>query len=244
MGADLRERLFNDESGRLRVKVCCIGSTLEADMAIGAGADVLGLVSAMPSGPGPIPEADIASIVRHVGTRLATLLLTSQQDAASIARQLDLIGPTVVQLVDALADRQYVELRTSHPHVALMQVIHVRNAESVREALHVAPFVDAILLDSGNPSAAVKELGGTGRVHDWGISRRIRDAVDLPVFLAGGLRPTNVADAIDAVNPYGVDVCSGVRVGGALDAAVLHDFMRAARGGAIRGDPPARPPQS
>ena len=216
------------------MKVCCIGSALEADLAIDAGADALGLVSAMPSGPGPIPEADIASIVRHVGTRVATVLLTSQQDAAGIARQLDLIQPTVVQLVDALADRQYVELRTSHPHVALMQVIHVRDSESVHEALRVAPFVDAILLDSGNPSAAVKELGGTGRVHDWGISRRIRHAVARPVFLAGGLRPTNVTDAIDAVDPYGVDVCSGVRVGGALDAAVLHDFMRAARGGAIR----------
>ena len=110
-----------------------------------------------------------------------------------------------------------------------MQVIHVRNAESVREAVHVAPFVDAMRLNSGDPSAAVKELGGTGRVHDWGISRRIRVAVGLPVFLAGGLRPPNVADAIDAVRPYGVDVCSGVRAGGALDAAELHDFMCAAR---------------
>ena len=234
MGAELRKRFLNVEPGRLRVKVCCIGSTLEADLAIDAGADVLGLVSAMPSGPGPIAEADIASIVRHVDTRVATVLLTSQQDAASIARQLDLIGPTVVQLVDALADRQYVELRTSHPHVALMQVIHVRDAESVREAVYVARFVDAILLDSCNPSAAVKELGGTGRVHDWGISRRIREAVGLPVFLAGGLRPANVAEAIDAVDPYGVDVCSGVRAGGELDAAVLHDFMHAARGGAMR----------
>ena len=140
-----------------------------------------------------------------------------------------MIRPTVVQLVDALADHQYVELRTSHPHVALMQVIHVRNAESVREAVHVAPFVDAMRLNSGDPSAAVKELGGTGRVHDWRISRRIREAVGVPVFLAGGLRPPNVADAIDAVRPYGVGVCSGVRTGGALDAAALHDFMCAAR---------------
>ncbi|MEO7712557.1 MAG: phosphoribosylanthranilate isomerase [Gemmatimonadaceae bacterium] len=234
MGVDLRERFLEGEPGRLRVKVCCIGSTQEADLAMDAGADALGLVSAMPSGPGPIPEADIAWIVRHVEARVATVLLTSRQDATSISRQLVLIRPTVVQLVDALADRQYVELRASHPRVALMQVIHVLDAESVREAVRVAPFVDAILLDSGNPSAAVKELGGTGRVHDWGISRRIRDAVGLPVFLAGGLRPANVADAIDAVEPYGVDVCSGVRTGGALDAAVLLDFMRAARGESIR----------
>lgn len=234
MEADLRERFLSGEVERLRVKVCCIGSTLEADLAIGAGADALGLVSAMPSGPGPIPEADIAAIVRHVAARVATVLLTSRQDAAGIARQVNLIQPTVVQLVDVLAHDQFEELRASHPRVALMQVIHVRDAGSVREAVHVAPFVDAILLDSGNPSAAVKELGGTGRVHDWGISRRIREAVRRPVFLAGGLRPANVADAIHAVNPYGVDVCSGVRSGGALDASVLHEFVSAARGPAIR----------
>lgn len=235
MGADLRERFLNGDVRRLHVKVCCIGSTLEADLAIDAGADAIGLVSAMPSGPGPIPESDIASIVRHVDTRVATVLLTSRQDAAGIGRQLDLIRPTVVQLVDALTDHQYMDLRASHPRAALMQVIHVRDADAVREATHVARFVDAILLDSGNPSAAVRELGGTGRVHDWGISRRIRDAVELPVFLAGGLRPTNVADAIAAVRPHGVDVCSGVRSGGALDATVLHDFLRAARGGARHG---------
>ena len=234
MQVDLRERFSNGEPGRVRVKVCCISSTLEADLAMDAGADAVGLVSAMPSGPGPIPEADIMSIVRHVDIRVATVLLTSRQDAADIARQLDRIQPTVVQLVDALADQQYVELRRSHPGVALMQVIHVRDAESVREALHVAQFVDAILLDSGNPGAAVKELGGTGRVHDWGISREIRDTVDLPVFLAGGLRPANVAGAIAAVDPFGVDVCSGVRTGGALDATVLRDFMRAARGDSKR----------
>jgi phosphoribosylanthranilate isomerase len=213
----------------IRVKVCCIASPAEADLAIDAGADALGLVSAMPSGPGPIPEADIASIIRHVGSRAATVLLTSRQDAAGIGVQLQHMQPTVVQLVDELSEAEYGTLRRAHSGVVLMQVIHVRGAASVEEAMRVAPFVDAILLDSGNPAAAVKELGGTGRVHDWAISRAIRDAVPLPVFLAGGLRASNVANAIAAVRPFGVDVCSGVRTDGRLDATAVRAFIGAAR---------------
>jgi phosphoribosylanthranilate isomerase len=226
---DIARRALRGDSAALRVKICCIASNAEADLAIDAGANLLGLVSAMPSGPGPIPETEIASIVRHVGTRAETVLLTSRQDAESIGAQLDRIRPAIVQLVDELSEREYALLRTSHPDVVLMQVIHVRGAESVEEAVRVAPSVDAILLDSGNPAAAVKELGGTGRVHDWAVSRSIRDAVPVPLFLAGGLRASNVADAIAAVRPLGVDVCIGVRRDGRLDADALRRFVDAAR---------------
>lgn len=226
---DAAAALLRGGSGTVRVKICCIASNAEADLAIAAGADALGLVSAMPSGPGPIPESDITSIVQHVGRRAATVLLTSRQDASTIADQLERIRPTVVQLVDELAEREYETLRTSHPQVVLMQVIHVRSGASVGEAERVAPYVDAILLDSGNPTAAVKELGGTGRIHDWSISRAIRDAVHVPVFLAGGLRASNVAEAVAAVRPFGVDVCSGVRVEGRLDADAVQRFISTAR---------------
>jgi phosphoribosylanthranilate isomerase len=226
---DTRTTLLQRHPGTVRVKVCCIASTDEADLAIAAGADALGLVSAMPSGPGPIPESEITTIVRHVGVRAATVLLTSRQDAAGIGEQLDHIRPTIVQLVDDLPTPEYVALRAAHPAVMLMQVIHVRGDASVTDALRVASFVDAILLDSGNPTAAVKELGGTGRVHDWTLSRAIRDAVSLPVFLAGGLRPSNVADAVSTVHPFGVDVCSGVRVDGRLEAAAVRAFVHKAR---------------
>jgi phosphoribosylanthranilate isomerase len=228
-GADAKAALLQRRPGSVRVKICCIASDAEADLAIEANADALGLVSAMPSGPGPIPEEAIASIVHGVGTRTATVLLTSRQDAAGIGAQLDRIHPTVVQRVDELAEREYIALRTSHPSVVLMQVIHVRGDQSVREASAVAPFVDAVLLDSGNPAATVKELGGTGRVHDWGVSRAICDAVRLPVFLAGGLRASNVAEAIETVRPFGVDVCSGVRSDGRLDRDKVHAFMHAVR---------------
>ena len=226
---DTGPALLRGEPSTLRVKICCIASNAEADLAIAAGADAVGLVSAMPSGPGPIPESDITSIVRHVGRRAATVLLTSRQDASSIAAQLHRMRPTIVQLVDELAEREYVALRASNPEVALMQVIHVRDEASVEEAQRVAPHVDAILLDSGNPAAAVKELGGTGRIHDWSISRAIRDTVRVPIFLAGGLRASNVAEAVAAVRPFGVDVCSGVRVEARLDADAVQRFISAAR---------------
>jgi phosphoribosylanthranilate isomerase len=88
------------------------------------------------------------------------------------------------------------------------------------------------LLDSGNPSLAVKELGGTGRVHDWKLSREIRDKASVPVYLAGGLNASNAAQAVREVQPFALDVCSGVRTGGALDAAKVQAFMRAAHSSA------------
>ena len=105
-----------------------------------------------------------------------------------------------------------------------MQVIHVRGQESVAEAEQVAPHVDAILLDSGNPTLAIKELGRTGRVHDWEISRQIRERIDRPIFVAGGLRPDNVREAISRIGPYGLDLCNGVWTDGQLDPANLEAF--------------------
>jgi len=98
---------------------------------------------------------------------------------------------------------------------------------SVGEARAAAPLVDTLLLDSGNPGLAVKELGGTGRVHDWAYSRRIRDSVSVPVLLAGGLHPGNARAAMEQVAPAGLDVCSGLRLNGRLDAGKLREFFGA-----------------
>lgn len=210
---------------RPRVKICCISSIAELWMAIRYGASAVGLVSDMPSGPGVIPEQLIAEIARRVPPSVSSFLLTSKQDVASIIAQQRRVGTTTIQMCDRLRSGSYKDLRDALPGISIVQVIHVTGEEARGEAAGTAPHVDAILLDSGNQSLPVKELGGTGRTHDWRISKRIREDVDVPVFLAGGLNPGNVAEAIREVGPFGLDVCSGVRMKGELDEEKLSRFF-------------------
>ncbi len=197
--------------------------------AVRLGASALGLVSEMPSGPGVIDENAIREIARRVPPGVSSFLLTSKRDPEEIADQHARLGTQVIQICDRLADGAHAELRRAVPAAKLVQVVHVTGPESVAEAVAVAPHVDGLLLDSGRPEASTKELGGTGRTHDWAISAKIRDRVDLPVFLAGGLDARNVADAVRSVAPYGVDLCSGVRTEGAIDEVKLRAFMASVR---------------
>jgi phosphoribosylanthranilate isomerase len=210
-----------------RVKICCISTVAEGRLAVRYGASALGLVSAMPSGPGVISEATIAEIARTVPPSVSSFLLTSRQDAAGIIEQQRRLRVTTLQIVDRLTVGSHRDLRAALPGIGLVQVVHVTGPGSVDEALAVAPEVDALLLDSGNLTLTVKELGGTGRRHDWRLSREIRERSGVPVFLAGGLRPENVAEAIAEVAPFGLDLCSGVRTDGALDERKLERFFAA-----------------
>jgi phosphoribosylanthranilate isomerase len=210
---------------RTRVKICCISSIAEAQLAIRYGASALGLVSAMPSGPGVIAERQITEIADSLPPGIASFLLTSSQDVETIIEQQRHCHVNTLQLVDNLPAGSHHLLRAALPGIALVQVIHVRGLEALEEARAVAPFVNAILLDSGNPALAVKELGGTGRVHDWTVSRVIREALDIPIYLAGGLHAGNVQDAIRQVGPFGLDLCSGVRSNGHLDEGKLALFF-------------------
>lgn len=196
-------------------------------MAVEYGAAALGLVGHMPSGPGVISDELIGNIVKTVPPPVATFLLTSETDPAAIIAHHKKVHSSVIQIVDTLAERQYDILRRELPAIKLVQVIHVTDERSVAEAIEVAQQVDAILLDSGNPNLAVKELGGTGRTHNWDLSRAIRDAINIPLYLAGGLNKDNVKQAIDKVQPFGIDLCSSVRTNGKLDAAKLQAFFAA-----------------
>jgi len=207
------------------VKICCIAGVAEAWMAIEHGASAIGLVSAMPSGPGPIPEDLIAEIAATVPPGVSSFLLTCHQDTAAIIDQQRRLRVNTIQICDRLPESSHEELREALPGVSLVQVVHVTGPESVDEAIAVAPHVDAVLLDSGNQSLAIKELGGTGRTHDWRLSRQIREAIEVPMFLAGGLNPGNVAAAIREVQPFGIDVCSGLRTEDRLDPQKLSAFF-------------------
>ena len=212
---------------RTRIKICCISSIEEAALAIKHGADALGLVAKMPSGPGPIADELIAAIAKTIHPPISSFLLTSEQSASSIINHVQKVNTNTVQIVDELTAGSYQQIREALPHVKIVQVIHVTGEESIEQAMKIKDEVDAILLDSGNPSAAIKTLGGTGYTHNWNISRKLVETVGIPVFLAGGLHAGNVAEAVATVQPFGVDICSGVRTNGQLDAAKLSAFIKA-----------------
>ena len=212
---------------RPRVKICCISSAEEAKIAIEYGAAALGLVGHMPSGPGIIGDDLIHQIAKSVPPPISTFLLTSKTKPQDIIAHYKRVNTTTIQIVDELEERAYELLRKELPHVKLVQVIHVIDDNSVQEAIEISEFVDAILLDSGNPNLSVKELGGTGRTHNWELSKQIRERIAIPLFLAGGLNKDNVKQALDVVQPFGVDLCSSVRTNGKLDKQKLEDFFNA-----------------
>lgn len=218
---------MNSTVHRTKVKICCISSEAEARLAIKYGASVIGLVGPMPSGPGIIANELIKKIADRIPSSISSFLLTSETSAERIIRHHMETNTSAIQLVDSLKDEEYSILRSALPNIQLIQVIHVQSERSIQEAVDSAPFVDVILLDSGNPNLEIKELGGTGRTHNWELSREIVAAVDAPVFLAGGLNSSNVPSAIKKVRPHGVDVCSGVRTDGKLDEEKLAAFFKA-----------------
>jgi phosphoribosylanthranilate isomerase len=209
-----------------RIKVCCIANIEEAKLAIEYGASALGLVGKMPSGPGVISDEEIRKIAAAVPPPIGTFLLTSETSARKIIEHHRRTQTNTIQIVDELVEGTYADLRQDLHAIKLVQVIHVKNERSIDDALRVAEYVDALLLDSGNPDLKIKELGGTGRVHDWKLSRQIVEQSSVPVFLAGGLTPENVQEAIIQVQPFGLDVCSGVRTNGKLDRRKLDTFFK------------------
>ena len=209
----------------IKVKICCISSIEEAETAIAQGASAIGLVSEMPSGPGVISEEDIERIAESVPEGINTFLLTSKQDTKSIIDQIKRCKTNTVQIVDEIVKGKYSDIREALPNIKIVQVLHVRDEKSINNAQELEQQVDAILLDSGNQKLEVKELGGTGKTHDWSISKKIVEAVNIPVYLAGGIKAENVKEAVETVNPYGVDLCSSVRTDSKLDLDKLKNFF-------------------
>jgi phosphoribosylanthranilate isomerase len=212
-------------SKKPRVKICCISSRQEAIAAIDFGASALGLVGDMPSGPGVITDQKIQEIAATVPPPIATFLLTSRTNATDIIAHQQKVKTNTIQLVDQLIKGTYLEIREALPGIRLVQVIHVTGEEVIEEAIRVSSFVDAILVDSGNPALQVKVLGGTGKIHNWEISRKIRESINVPLFLAGGLNAANIRQAVEIVQPFGIDLCSSVRTNGKLDLFKLEQFF-------------------
>lgn len=213
----------------VRVKVCCISDASEVALAVDAGASALGFVASMPSGPGILDDARITELAGRVPPGVSRFLLTERLDTDGIVDHVARTGVDVVQVCDHVDPAVLAGVRECSA-VRVVAVVHAGAPGAEDYAARVAPVAHALLLDSGRPGADFKELGGTGRTHDWAISRRIVEASCVPVWLAGGLSPANVAAAIEQVRPFGVDLCTGIRTDGALDAQKLHAFMAAVRG--------------
>ena len=211
---------------RPHLKVCCIATIEEAELAIRYGANAIGLVSEMPSGPGVITDDRIEEIAACIPPGVSTFLLTSSRDVDAIVDQQQRFRVDTIQLCDDLPPEKILELRSLMRGVSFIKVIHVAGDKAIDQARTAAQAAHALLLDSGDPSKAVKELGGTGRIHDWALSRKICDEVEVPVWLAGGLTPENVAEAVRKVRPFGVDVCSGLRTDGLLNEEKLSRFTQ------------------
>jgi phosphoribosylanthranilate isomerase len=212
---------------KIKVKICCISSIEEAKLAIVYGAAAIGLVGRMPSGPGIITDELINSIAKTVIPPIDSFLLTSETTAEAIIEHHNKVNTTTIQMVDALSGREYHKIREAIPHVKLVQVIHVLDEKAVQEAIEIAEWVDAILLDSGNPNLSTKVLGGTGKTHNWDLSKKIRENISIPTYLAGGINKDNIRMAIDHVQPYGIDLCSSVRTNGQLDERKLEELFKA-----------------
>ena len=211
-----------------RIKICCISSIEEANMAIHHGASALGLVGSMPSGPGIISDELIFSIAQQVPTTIETFLLTSETSAEKIIIHHRKVKTSTIQMVDALQKGTYLQIKKALPGIKLVQVIHVVDEHSIDEAIEISEQVDYLLLDSGNPNLKTKILGGTGMVHNWNISRKIVAQSKVPVYLAGGINAENVKEALDKVQPYGLDLCSSVRTNNKLDKIKLAAFFKIA----------------
>jgi len=190
---------------RLRIKICCIADAAEARLAARAGADMIGLVGPMPDGPGIVDHPTAARIAADTPPWTRAVLLTAAETADTIAADAAAAGVDTVQVVRHVDPAE--SARLAQTGLGVLQVIHVEGPEALDLIPAYAEHADAFLLDSGRPSSD-GSLGGTGRVHDWRVSRAFVEASPLPVFLAGGLSPENAAAAVGSVRPFGLDICS------------------------------------
>lgn len=210
-------------------KICGIQTLEEAQMAIEAGATTLGfLVGLTHKAEDKISAEKAAAIIAQLPKTIDTVMVTHLLDAAEIATIAAQLGVTVIQIHDDLDDAGIKALKAALPKVKLIKAVHVMGEDAVDRAKHLdaMPELDALLLDSRTQD----RLGGTGLTHDWNISKAIVNACNKPVWLAGGLGPHNVAEAVQKVRPAGVDVNSGVEdATGAKDPVKVRGFVEGAR---------------
>lgn len=181
-------------------------SVAEALACADAGADHVGITPPHGGLPGEVPVRLAAEIAQAVAGRATPVVLTVWTDPVAIAELVDATRPAILHLcppAHLTSPAQVEQVRARLPAVPVMQAVSVTGPESVAEARAYAEVVDYLILDTQDPS--IGGVGASGATHDWRVSREIVRAVRVPVILAGGLGPENVAEAIRVVRPWGVD---------------------------------------
>jgi phosphoribosylanthranilate isomerase len=210
----------------VRVKICGITRKEDLEAAATAGADAVGFVVGVASSPRNISLADAEKLIRQVPPFVKTVLVTVPANLEELMANCEALNPDAVQIHGDLQD--IGAARDKLPAKPLIGAVKANSLDAVNNAVKAAKMFDAVILDS----FVQGKHGGTGVVHDWNVSRQIKRAVyPKPLILAGGLNPENVADAVNTVQPYAVDVSSGVeRQPGIKDHQKMGEFVRNAKG--------------
>lgn len=210
----------------VRVKICGITRKEDLDAAAVAGADAVGFVVGAPASPRNLPLETAATLLRQVPPFVKSVLVTLFASVDVLVETCSDLNPDVVQLHgESLRNSAYI--REELPNMTLIGAVNANSPSALETALTASKFFDGVLLDSLEQG----QYGGTGRVHDWTLSTRIKQAIyPVPFILAGGLNPGNVADAMRVVQPYAVDVSSGVELQpGIKDHQKMVDFVKNAK---------------
>jgi len=210
---------------RVRVKICGITSRRDLLTAVEAGADAVGFVVDAPQSPRDLPINKAKSLMKATPIFVKTVAVTVPKNLSRLEEICRRLNPDVVQVHGAI--HTYKEIRERLPDIRLIGAIQVKSGLDVDVVVEAADMLNAVLLDTHISSG----YGGTGKIHNWELSRRIRDAVyPKPLILAGGLKPENVKEAIRVVKPYAVDVSSGVESRpGVKDREKVFEFIKNAK---------------
>ena len=194
----------------MKVKICANKSITDAQMSLSAGADIIGiLVGQVHASSDFVDKNKAKEIVDFVNKQKDTCLVTHLTKASEIIELTKYIGNSMIQLHSDIAEDEVQKIVEALPYIKLIRVIHVTSNGHILTNYQNMKYKDYYLLDSINPQT--NQVGGTGLTHNWSVSRKLVQSLDKPVFLAGGLTPKNVQEAIKIVQPYGVDVNSGCK---------------------------------
>jgi phosphoribosylanthranilate isomerase len=219
----------------MRVQIYTMQSVAEAGAIADLGVDHVGVTPAQHGLPGEIDLVLAAEICRAIDGKATSVALSIDLDVATIVSMVRTVRPDVLHLCGPpgeLGPAALIQLRDALPGIELMQAVAITGEDAVETARTYQPVVDYLILDSVSPN--VPGIGAAGTPHDWAVSAAVVAAVDVPVVLAGGLSPGNVADAIAQVRPWGVDSLTHTnqrRTNGSFrkDLGAVQAFVSAAR---------------